>query len=97
MRHYINAATCATWHTKPQKSNMNISISKNSAEGRALTNLAELIGIDPADLLAGICINATRRAKQPAATQAPAAAPTAQSTTQPAPRKPAPSAGLFNM
>lgn len=90
---------CHMAHQTTKKSNMNISISKHSAEGRALTNLAELIGIDPADLLAGICINATRRAKltQPAATQAPAAAPTAQSTTQTAPRKPAPSAGLFNM
>lgn len=78
---------------------MNISIRKNSQEGQVLTQLADLIGIDPADLLAGICINATRRAKhsQPAGT--PAAAPvenTTETAAEPA-RKPAPSAGLFNI
>ena len=77
---------------------MNISIRKNSAEGKALTQAADYIGIDPADLLAGICINATRRARltQPAADTA-AKLPTINKQPASTTRKPAPSAGLFNM
>lgn len=79
---------------------MNISIRKNSQEGQVLTQLADLIGIDPADLLAGICINATRRHQRSAQHAGqPAAAPvenTTETAAEPA-RKPAPSAGLFNI
>lgn len=80
---------------------MIVSIHKDTPEGRALTAAAELIGIDPADLLSGICINATRRARRsttPTAATAPATAPTGTAelprTETPAP---APSAGLFNL
>lgn len=66
-----------------------VSIQKNSPEGQLLCSAAEQLGIDPASLLSGICINATRnRAGRPAVEQqlalpsapaapaAPAAAPT---------------------
>lgn len=68
-----------------------VSIQKNSPEGQLLCTAAEQLGIDPASLLSGICINATRnRAARtagehqqtvalpaaPTAPAAPAAAPT---------------------
>ena len=87
---------CQMAHKTTKSTVMIVSIHKNTPEGRALTAAAELVGIDPADLLSGICINATRRARhattpvantpaQPTPTPTPAPAPTA-----------APSAGLFD-
>lgn len=76
---------------------MNISIRKNSAEGKALTQVAEYIGIDPADLLAGICINATRRANRATYQQNAQDPPAANQQTAASTRKPAPTAGLFNI
>lgn len=67
-----------------------VSIQKNSPEGQLLCSAAEQLGIDPASLLSGICINATRnRAASPAveqqlalpSTPAAAAAPAAAPTT----------------
>ena len=73
----------------------NIEITGIAAEGKALTQVAEYIGIDPADLLAGICINATRRANR--AQQTAQAPPAANQQTAASTRKPAPTAGLFNI
>lgn len=76
-----------------------ISIRKNSPEGQLLCDVAEFLGIDPASLLAGICINATRKRKNTTQPSQSAQAPSQQPELPlelPAPAA-APSAGMFDI
>lgn len=94
---------CAKWHAIQAMNT--ISIRKNSHEGQLLCDVAEFLGIDPASLLAGICINATRKRKtttQPSqSAQAPSQQPELPLELPPAPEPPqpaaAPSAGMFDI
>jgi hypothetical protein len=77
-----------------------ISIRKNSQEGQLLCDVAEFLGIDPASLLAGICINATRKRKNTTTQPSQPAVPPSQQPELPlglpAPAA-APSAGMFDI
>lgn len=76
-----------------------ISIRKNSPEGQLLCDAAETLGLDPASLLAGICINATRRRRKPAPQPSPAAEQPELPLTMPKQPQPkaAPSSGMFDI
>jgi Fe-S-cluster-containing dehydrogenase component len=103
MRHmalYYCRKVCHVAHlTTNNTRTMIVAIHKNTPEGRALTAAAELVGIDASDLLAGICINATRRARRTAAAYQQPAAPTQQPAPVPEPPQPkaAPSSGMFDL
>lgn len=78
-----------------------VSIRKSSPEGQRLCAAADALGIDPASLLAGICINATRRARRSTPQPEPAAAApqpvqtTLPLDTEPVALPPAPTTSLF--
>lgn len=74
-----------------------ISIRKDSPAGKAIIAAADYTGISAADLLAGICINATRRAKLTQTSATPSPTQPELPLPQPPAPKAAPTAGMFDL